>query len=295
MQDIKGWRTLAPFERKLARAEAKQLRYFQFSLDGGAKVSLLLHEGDAQKGGHHKGGGLRLAAKLSPKCEPTSKQAKENKALAALNGGYFNLSDGASIGYVVVDGTVQADPNNNQALLQNPKLRPFLPQIFKRSELRVMEDGSGALHYTVAAHDAPLPQGLKLVDSLQGGPRLLPDLTASQEAFVRIEADGHESDSIGAKLTAARTAIGLCDNGGFMLVCVAGKKQDEFSAGLTLADLAKLLSNLGAREALNFDGGTSTTMVLKGGALQSGRDYCMLVGREPETLVKSTLCLIEQK
>ena len=76
---------------------------------------------------------------------------------------------------------------------------------------------------------------------------------------------------------------------------MAGKKQDEFSAGLTLADLALLLSNLGAKEALNLDGGTSSTMVLKGGALQSDKDYCMLVGREPETLVKSTLCLIEQK
>jgi exopolysaccharide biosynthesis protein len=60
------------------------------------------------------------------------------------------------------------------------------------------------------------------------------------------------------------------------------------------------MRNLGAREALNLDGGTSTTMVLKGGALpssplQSNNDYCMLVGRDPETQVKSTLCLLEQK
>jgi hypothetical protein len=289
LSDIKGLATLAPFERKLSLAEAKNLRYFQFSVSGGTKVSLLLYT--AAKGKSK----LRLAARLSAKTEPTSKQAIENKALAALNGGYFNLSDGASAGYVIENGTVQADPTSNLALVQNLKLKPFLAQVFKRSELRMMKDPAGSFHYAIAAHDAPLPEGLELVDSLQGGPRLLPELTAAQEAFVRTETDGQETDSIGVKRTAARTAIGLCNEEQLMLVCVAGKKQDEFSAGITLADLAKLMSNLGAREALNFDGGTSTTMVLKGASLRSRKDYCMLVGREPETLVKSTLCLIEQK
>ncbi len=76
---------------------------------------------------------------------------------------------------------------------------------------------------------------------------------------------------------------------------MAGKKQDEFSAGLTLTSLADLMSNLGVKDALNFDGGTSATMVLKSDALSKGKGYCLLVGREPETRVKSTLCLVEQK
>ena len=93
-----------------------------------------------------------------------------------------------------------------------------------------MEDGAGTYHYSVEAHDAPLPEGLRLVDSLQSGPRLLPDLTLEQpEAFVRSEADGHQSDSIGGK-TLPRHAppLVLCDNGGFMLLVWPAKNRMNF-------------------------------------------------------------------
>ncbi len=289
ISDIKNLSSLDKFERKLTKGVAPGLRYFQFGLSDGTQVSLL-HCDPAES--RHK---LRLAARVSSHTRSTSNQAQDNEALAALNGGYFNLSDGKSASYVIVSGSVQADPKTNQALLQNPKLKAFMPAILNRSELRIMKDDKGNFHYGIASHEEPLPAGLILVDSLQGGPRLLPNLTATEEAFVRTEPDGSQTDSIGVKRTAARTAIGLCEKDQFILVSVAGKKQEEFSEGLTLANLAELMSKLGVKEALNFDGGTSTTLVLKGNLLPSSKNYNMLVGREPETLVKSTLCLIEQK
>ncbi len=190
ISEIKGLATLAPFERKLDLGKAEGLHYFQFGLSDGTQVSLLHY---APVGARPR---LRLAAKLGLHTEPTSEQARLSQAVAALNGGYFNLSDGKSASYVIVGGATEADPKNNQALVQNPKLKAFLPSIFNRSELRVVEDRAGQVHYVIAAHDEPLNPGLKLVDSLQGGPRLLPNLTASEEAFLRIEEGGGETDSI---------------------------------------------------------------------------------------------------
>jgi hypothetical protein len=58
-----------------------------------------------------------------------------------------------------------------------------------------------------------------------------------------------------------RTAVGISKNGRrFFLVTVDGRQQ-PYSDGMTLQELAKLMIDLGATDALNLDGGGSTTMV----------------------------------
>jgi hypothetical protein len=61
---------------------------------------------------------------------------------------------------------------------------------------------------------------------------------------------------------APRTAVGLTANNTVLLVTVDGR-QDE-SVGLTLDEMASLMKELGAITAMNFDGGSSTQMVVKG-------------------------------
>lgn len=232
-----------------------------------------------------------LAPAIIDKTAPTSTIAGASKAVVAVNGGYFNLSDGESASYMVLDTKAVLDPRLNKALTSNPKLAPFLPQIFNRSELRVYQDRAGHRQYAIERHQHTVPAGLKLLHALQGGPRLLPELTSVEEAFVRTEADGKQVDSIGVNRTAARTAIALSASGDKMIISCAGKGQDEFSSGLTLPDLASLLKSLGAVDALNFDGGTSTTLVVKNADVKPGAagHYEMLIGRQPETRVRSIL------
>ncbi|MBP9091115.1 phosphodiester glycosidase family protein [bacterium] len=225
------------------------------------------------------------------KTAPTSKIVQNSKARFGVNGGYFNLSNGESASYVVLNGVVCADPTKNLALTKNPKLKPFLAQIYNRSEIRFLKTKDKLPFVQIATHNEPLPPGRVLEASLQGGPRLLPELTAEPEAFVRTEADGKQVDSIGVGRTAARTAVGFTSDDYLLIVAVAGKGQDEFSSGLTLADLAKLLKNLGAVEAVNLDGGTSTTMIQ---ASPNGKSPGqMLIGRTPETRVRSALLVFE--
>jgi exopolysaccharide biosynthesis protein len=60
-----------------------------------------------------------------------------------------------------------------------------------------------------------------------------------------------------------RTMIGVDHRGQIWLVAVDGR-QPDYSIGMTLPDLVRLADRLGLRDALNLDGGGSTTMVVKG-------------------------------
>jgi len=285
VEDIGGWRslvTLPPSKR------TKVPSVITFALSGGTRASLIIF----------RPADIRVAPALANSVTKnitatTAAIALDKNALLAVNGGYFNLSNGESTSYVVLDGVVCADPHTNRALTENLRLKPFLPQIYNRSELRFLKKkGSrgGATTLKIACHDEPVPDGMELSASLQAGPRLLPQLTAEAEAFVRTEAGGQKVDSIGVGRTAARTAIGLTNDGYMLILTVAGKGQDEFSSGLNLADLATLLKNLGATEALNLDGGTSTTMVQFN---KTSRQYDLLIGRKTQTRVRSAIVVGE--
>ena len=60
-----------------------------------------------------------------------------------------------------------------------------------------------------------------------------------------------------------RTAVGVTADGQLLLVVVDGR-QPGYSVGMTLRELTDLMISLGARDAVNLDGGGSTTMWLNG-------------------------------
>ncbi|OFX33001.1 MAG: hypothetical protein A2Z07_09995, partial [Armatimonadetes bacterium RBG_16_67_12] len=60
-----------------------------------------------------------------------------------------------------------------------------------------------------------------------------------------------------------RTAIGRLADGRIILLVVGGR-QPYHSLGMTLIELATLMRQLGATDALNLDGGGSTTLVVRG-------------------------------
>ena len=60
-----------------------------------------------------------------------------------------------------------------------------------------------------------------------------------------------------------RTAAGISENGSTLyLITVDGRRESD--SGMSLSELAKTMMQLGAYEAMNFDGGGSTTMVIDG-------------------------------
>lgn len=61
-----------------------------------------------------------------------------------------------------------------------------------------------------------------------------------------------------------RTAIGLNKNGRYLYLVVVDGRQPFYSAGITFADLARLLIDQGAHTAMSLDGGGSSTLVIEG-------------------------------
>ncbi len=60
-----------------------------------------------------------------------------------------------------------------------------------------------------------------------------------------------------------RTLVGVADGGRKLLFVVVDGRREGWSAGMTLRELAALMLRLGARDAINLDGGGSTAMVYR--------------------------------
>jgi exopolysaccharide biosynthesis protein len=68
-----------------------------------------------------------------------------------------------------------------------------------------------------------------------------------------------------------RTMIGTDDGGDIWLATIDGRRLDH-SVGMTFAELQRLAYRLRLRDALNLDGGGSTTMVVRGRVVNQPSD-----------------------
>jgi len=100
---------------------------------------------------------------------------------------------------------------------------------------------------------------------LGGGPRLIRGGKAGLPLDPKIYSPGF------ADARHPRTAVGVRADGRILFVTVDGR-QPELSVGMTIAELAALLRELGAVEAVNMDGGGSTTMVVRDRVVNSPSD-----------------------
>ena len=63
---------------------------------------------------------------------------------------------------------------------------------------------------------------------------------------------------------APRTAVGLNRSGNTLMLVVVDGRQPGYSEGVTLRELAGILAEYGAHDAMNLDGGGSSTLVREG-------------------------------
>ncbi|PWM76576.1 MAG: exopolysaccharide biosynthesis protein [Phascolarctobacterium sp.] len=104
-----------------------------------------------------------------------------------------------------------------------------------------------------------------------------PSLVTDGKADVRSAEENIAGDI--ARGRAPRTAIGVKKDGTVILLVVDGRSSS--SAGMSLQELADYMVKLGAWQALNFDGGGSSEMVLDGKILNNpsdGRERAVSVG-----------------
>jgi hypothetical protein len=163
----------------------------------------------------------------------------------AMVGGFFTRPDSAPLGELRTRGMARSHTPFDapwDALRGCLHVEAGRPRIAARREL------------------ADAPRG----DLLQAGPVLVRE---GQPAI----RDGEDPEGFSAgaaqfdsDITAGRyprAALGIADGALLALVCDGRSRAD---AGLSLAELAALLIDLGAREAINLDGGGSTSLVCAG-------------------------------
>jgi Phosphodiester glycosidase len=127
-------------------------------------------------------------------------------------------------------------------------IAPYCLQFFFQNSI-----GSQAKRSELARKSQVCPAGP--TDAVAAGPRLLEDKVAqSFEAF----------DNNYAMTRAPRTAVGLSADGKTAWLVVVDGRQKGYSEGATLGELTELFISLGASDAINLDGGGSSSLVQQG-------------------------------
>lgn len=190
--------------------------------------------------------------RLDAREKPTS-MVTRHSAVAGVNGGYFATS-GGPLGVVVRDGKLLAPhvdrrpPRTVMGVMKNRKIE-FDQMIAKGGTLTSRGGASW--------NDVELALG--------GGPRLL------HRNQLALTTDAEELGPRGNDITrsTARTAVATTRDGRMLVVTATGY-HDNHLQGMRLEELATMLQRRGGSEAMNLDGGASTTMALGNQVVSNG-------------------------
>lgn len=172
--------------------------------------------------------------KLGKEGQLTSDIARANKAVAAINGGGFPDSQNYTGTGAVPTGIIMS---NGEVIYKEPGS--------ENVEYDVMAfTGKGEL--IVGKHKLADLQRLKVKEALTFGPTLV----AGGKGTIK-SGDGGWG-------IAPRTAIGQRADGAILLVVIDGRRVT--SLGATLKDVQNIMLENGAVNAINLDGGSSSTM-----------------------------------
>jgi hypothetical protein len=179
-----------------------------------------------------------------PAPTPLERWCRDHGVAEAIVGGYFVRPVGTPLGELRTSGIARA----------------ALPFDAPWGDVRACLHVVGG-HVALARRDElpAEPAG----DLLQAGPLLVRDGAPCVDGDVEGFSAGQgqfDSDITAGRYP--RAALGLAADGRLLAVACDGRADDE--AGLTLAELAETLVALGARAALNLDGGGSTSLVCAG-------------------------------
>lgn len=170
---------------------------------------------------------------------PTSTQGQQAKALAALNGTFFDVKNGGSVDLIRINGvTLDTTRPSGQFLAEHQRNAI----VIKNNQVQIVRG-----------------------DSIKGWEKWL---LAEDNVMVTGPLLIHEGKKIHlpARLFNTtrhpRTALGITRRGEILWITVDGRAKE--AAGMSLYELSHLMEALDCVEAINLDGGGSTTLWIDG-------------------------------
>ena len=122
----------------------------------------------------------------------------------------------------------------------------------------------------IAKNNKYLTIDIQIPDNIKGAKHIIgagPYLVKNSQIYVDVKTQ--KLQAISGKNP--RSAVGFKNDGTFIIVTIDGR--EKTSVGMTLFELAKLMKNIGCEYAMNFDGGSSSAMYIKGKIVNSAINY----------------------
>jgi exopolysaccharide biosynthesis protein len=173
------------------------------------------------------------------KLKSTSTIAFENYALAAINGGFFNTKRGGSVDFIKINKKIidSASYTSSKPIPEHSIAAITIDE----NDFKIVKGGA-KLNW-----EKSLPQANVLVT----GPLLMYN---NEEQELKINPFNNNRHP--------RTCACVTKEDELLLITVDGR--NDMAQGMTLHELTYLSRMLGCKDAINLDGGGSTTMYIKG-------------------------------
>jgi exopolysaccharide biosynthesis protein len=182
----------------------------------------------------------KISLEYSPlKNVPASIQAQRAGAFAAVNAGFFDVKRGGSVTYLKVAGKI-ADVDTAKKWIRNPNMNGA-----------VLIRSSETVCITKRMVNSWFDSHSEYEDILVTGPLLVEGGSLTRLPETSLVINKHP-----------RSAVGTRNNRKVLFIAVDGRAEE--AAGMTLYELAEVMRLLKCRDAVNLDGGGSTTMWIEG-------------------------------
>jgi muramoyltetrapeptide carboxypeptidase len=223
----------------------------------------LLRDGDrttALFGRLRVAGRVRLGAEDVQVVDGINRQRGDDEAIVYTPAFHrTTLTDAGGVEVVIRGGRVSAVRRGagSTAIPPDGWVLSLGPDLAARGDVERFLPGAEASWSALTTSEPVDARWQRAEDVVSGGPWLLSGgrrvTDWSSEPFTRVFVEARHP----------RTALGVRADGTFLLVTVDGRQAD-WSVGMSLPELTDLLLDLGAVDAINLDGGGSTTMVVDG-------------------------------
>lgn len=210
------------------------------------------------------------------KCATVEETAKAAGCLYAQNAGFFNTSSCKCLGNVVSDGRLMQDSGGVQ-----------------NAQFGIRKDGTLVFGYL--SEEDVLDQSNPFVQLVSGVVWLLRNKEVYIEESLKAECDKmQETGNFRhfVDVVSARTAVGHDAEGRLILFHIEGQTGVR---GMNLWEVAEFLKKYGVINAINLDGGGSSTYVNHGSLASYPSDHCIPDGRWRCARRVSTILCVHQR
>ncbi len=205
---------------------------------------------------------------------PPTVFAKQSGAVAVVNGGYFSTHPNRAMGLVAAHGRVLYPPHAGNHIRGAVGFHPngivvdwIGPEDIRENRIVSTKESWNSCYAALGAGPLLVKRGQSRVQT-------------DEEGFNFIQ-------------RAPRTAIGKTDDERIVLIVIDGR-QPDWSAGVTLGELADLFLSLRTSEALNLDGGGSSVMVIQNQIVNRPSDNTLLGAPGQERAVANVVALLDK-